>query len=146
MTRTCSFRHTARAGALIRAAQALLVGGRLTLTDVGRSLPGAAHATHQSKRIDRLLGNRHLAAEREARYRFLKTLAGILPAHGRPMTIATGPGIGGRPRPPKNGSETPPGVMRSSGLRRPYSSPSSGSGLVGDFCDENVSEATRSPR
>lgn len=92
MTRTCSFMHTARAGILIRAVQGPLVGGRLTLTDVGRSLPGTAHATHQSKRIDRLLGNRHLAAEREARYRFLKTLAVILPAHGRPMTIATGPG------------------------------------------------------
>lgn len=37
--------HTARAAALVRVVQALLVGGKLSLTQLGRNLAGRAHAT-----------------------------------------------------------------------------------------------------
>ncbi len=46
-------------------------GRRLTLTELGRSLPGPARVKHNIKRIDRLLGNPHLVAERMGLYRAL---------------------------------------------------------------------------
>ncbi|WP_252360521.1 hypothetical protein, partial [Escherichia coli] len=36
----------------------------LTLTELGRNLPTKARTKHNIKRIDRLLGNRHLHKER----------------------------------------------------------------------------------
>jgi Transposase DDE domain len=49
--------------------QALLLGNRLTLTQLGRHRAGPAYAKHHIKAADRLLGNRHLHAERDAIYR-----------------------------------------------------------------------------
>jgi hypothetical protein len=61
--------HTVRAAALIRVVRALLTGGRLSLTHLGRNLGGTAHVKHQIKAVDRLLGNVHLQRERGGIYR-----------------------------------------------------------------------------
>jgi len=49
-------RHSARQQALLKAVKALLGGGRLSLTHLGRRRPGDAHVKHHIKAIDRLLG------------------------------------------------------------------------------------------
>lgn len=58
--------HALRERALLRAVEALLVGRRLTLMDVVRAWPGALRIRAPLKAFDRLLGNRHLHAERAA--------------------------------------------------------------------------------
>jgi Transposase DDE domain len=55
--------HKARLQALLSAVQSLFVGGRLTVTALGKSLPGPTLTKHSIKRIDRLAGNRHLHQE-----------------------------------------------------------------------------------
>lgn len=55
--------------ASIAAVNAAILGRRLTLTELGRSLTGPAHVKHNIKRIDRLLANRHLAAGGMVLYR-----------------------------------------------------------------------------
>ena len=59
----------ARLSALVKVVHGLLVGGRLTLTDLGRQLQTAAFVKHNIKCVDRLLGNAHLQHERVAIYR-----------------------------------------------------------------------------
>ncbi|GAB3470377.1 hypothetical protein GCM10027398_19780 [Azotobacter salinestris] len=61
--------HARRLEALMASVAALLQGRRLTLTALGRSMPGSSWPRHAIKRIDRLLGNRHLQAERGLFYR-----------------------------------------------------------------------------
>lgn len=85
MKRAFCFMHTARLAALSRAVQALLLGGRLTLTELGRARPGGAHVKHHIKSIDRLLGNAHLAAEREAVYRAIANA--LLAGNVRPVIL-----------------------------------------------------------
>lgn len=63
--------HAMRAEALVRVVRALLIGGKLSLTHLGRSLAGPAHVKHQIKAVDRLLGNQHLQGERDGIYRAL---------------------------------------------------------------------------
>jgi len=67
----CPHIHAARLTVILAAVAAAVRGRRLTLTELGRSLPGPARVKHNIKRIDRLLGNRHLAAERMGLYRAL---------------------------------------------------------------------------
>lgn len=50
---------------------ALVSGGKLSLTHLGRQREGAAHVKHHIKAIDRLLGNERLHAERDGVYRAL---------------------------------------------------------------------------
>ncbi|SFB53926.1 Transposase DDE domain-containing protein, partial [Pseudomonas sp. NFIX10] len=58
---------------------ALLRGRRLTLTGLGRFLPSKAYPKHTIKRVDRLLGNRHLQTERPLFYWvMLRALLGSL--------------------------------------------------------------------
>jgi hypothetical protein len=57
--------HALRERALLHAVEAVLHGRRLTLMDVARSWPGAERVRPPLKAFDRLLGNRHLQAERE---------------------------------------------------------------------------------
>ena len=45
---------------------ALISGNKLTLTEIGRNLSGAAHVKHKIKRVDRFLKNTHLLNERVA--------------------------------------------------------------------------------
>ena len=63
--------HPAREHALVRAVDALLSGGRLALTHLGRHRAGRAFVKHHIKAVDRLLGNRHLHRERDGVYRAL---------------------------------------------------------------------------
>ncbi|TKD47213.1 IS4 family transposase [Azotobacter chroococcum] len=71
--------HARRLEALMAAVAALLQGRCLTLTALGRSLPGSAWPRHAIKRVDRLLGNRQLQAERGLFYwAMLRALLGSL--------------------------------------------------------------------
>ena len=55
--------HARRRSVLMQAVDALVDGRRLTLTDLARSWPGAERIAAPLKKLDRLLSNRHLAAE-----------------------------------------------------------------------------------
>ena len=57
--------HALRRRVLLGAVDALIAGRRLTLMDVARSWLGAERVRAPLKALDRLLGNRHLHAERE---------------------------------------------------------------------------------
>ena len=60
--------YQAREHALVRVVDALLSGGRLALTHLGRHRAGSAFVKHHIKAVDRLLGNRHLHRERDGVY------------------------------------------------------------------------------
>jgi|SRR6188768_1657367 len=77
--------HAVRAAALVRVVGALLFGGKLSLTQLGRSLTGVARVKHQIKAVDRLLGNQHLHRERDDIYRALART--LLAGTRRPLII-----------------------------------------------------------
>ncbi len=52
--------HKYRQSALVDATVALIKGASLTLTRIGRFLPGQAQVKNKIKRVDRLLGNESL--------------------------------------------------------------------------------------
>jgi hypothetical protein len=60
--------HTARLNALMAAVGAGLTGVSVSITGLGRAVSGPAFIKHKIKRLDRLVGNRHLNAERLALY------------------------------------------------------------------------------
>lgn len=60
--------HALRCTTLLLAVESLLAGRRLVLIDLARSWIGAEWIRAPLKRLDRLLGNRHLYAERERLY------------------------------------------------------------------------------
>lgn len=66
--------HQARVAAVFAGVEGLLLGRCLWLSEVGRHVSGTVDERHKIKRIDRLLGNRHLHAERQAVYRWLARL------------------------------------------------------------------------
>lgn len=71
--------HATRLTAILPAVAAAVRSRRLTLTEPGRVRASAAHVKHSIKRIDRLLGNRHLATERFTLYQVLvRRLVGAL--------------------------------------------------------------------
>ncbi|CAD7363326.1 transposase [Escherichia coli] len=55
--------HLYRQKSLIDATNAVINGASLTLTSIGRHLTGTASVKNKIKRVDRLLGNRHLQNE-----------------------------------------------------------------------------------
>ena len=67
----CPQIHAARLRVILAAVSAAIRSRRLVLTELGRALLGAAQVKHNIKRIDRLLGNPHLPAERFALYQAL---------------------------------------------------------------------------
>src|SRR5699024_79101 len=71
----CPELHLKRLNSLTLACHALLDCKTLTLTELGRNLPTKARTKHNIKRIDRLLGNRHLHKERLAVYRWHASLS-----------------------------------------------------------------------
>ena len=77
--------HQARMGALVRVVGALLSGGRLALTHLGRHRAGRAFVKHHIKAVDRLLGNRHLNRERDGVYRALART--VLGGVARPVIL-----------------------------------------------------------
>jgi len=60
--------HSRRLKTLMCCVSSLLRGRRLTLTGLGRFMSGKAYPKHAIKRVDRLLGNRHLQTERSLFY------------------------------------------------------------------------------
>ncbi len=71
LKQTCPFIHLKRLAVLMLATQALLIGQRLSLTQLSRRLVSTALVKHNIKRIDRLLGNWHLYQERNSIYPFI---------------------------------------------------------------------------
>jgi len=67
----CPRLHAARLTVLLAAVGSAVRARRLTLTELGRALVGAARPKHDIKRIDRLLGNQHLVVERFELYQVL---------------------------------------------------------------------------
>lgn len=63
--------HRSRLSTLFAGVESVVRGQRLWLTALGRNLGGRAFEKHRIKRIDRLLGNRHLGHERSRFYRWL---------------------------------------------------------------------------
>ena len=63
--------HRARLASVFCGVAGLLNGQQLSLTGVGRHLPGKAKEKHKIKRIDRLLGNHRLSAQRHSVYRWM---------------------------------------------------------------------------
>jgi hypothetical protein len=61
--------HKRRSEVLVKAADALVRGRRLTLMDLARSWPGAERVRAPLKRLDRLLSNAHVHEARESVYR-----------------------------------------------------------------------------
>ena len=80
-----AIKHRARQVALSRIVQALLVGQRLSLSHLGRHRAGRGHPKHHIKAVDRLLGNRHLHAERDDLYR--EMAGALLAGVPRPVLI-----------------------------------------------------------
>jgi hypothetical protein len=77
--------HHARRQSVLKTVRALLNGGRLSLTDLGRHRGGDAFTKHNIKAVDRLLANQHLHRERNGIYRAIaKTL---LLGNRRPIII-----------------------------------------------------------
>ena len=60
--------HATRYRALMAAVGAGLSGASVSITALGRALSGPAYIKHKIKRLDRLVGNRHLNTERMALY------------------------------------------------------------------------------
>ena len=85
LERNAVIAHQARVGALVRVVGALLSGGRLALTHLGRHRAGRAFVKHHIKAVDRLLGNRHLHRERDGVYRALART--VLGGVARPVIL-----------------------------------------------------------
>lgn len=67
----CPHIHAVRLTVILAVVAAAVRGRRLTLSELGRALIGPARTKHSIKRVDRLLGNRHLAGERVEVYQTL---------------------------------------------------------------------------
>lgn len=76
--------HGRRCAALLGAVRALIAGRRLTLMDLARSWPDALRVAAPLKKLDRLLGNVHLASEREALY---AAIVGWVVRQPRPVIV-----------------------------------------------------------
>lgn len=85
MSSLLGFIHAARLAAVFWAVRSLMVGGRLSLTAIGRF--GAIHSMpkHAIKRADRLLGNKKLHAELPAFFRCQAEL--VIGSKRRPVVL-----------------------------------------------------------
>ena len=73
LSNACPQIHNIRLTALISAVTSAISGQQLTVTGLGRNLKSNSKTDtkHDIKRMDRLVGNRHLHAERKNIYRYL---------------------------------------------------------------------------
>ena len=67
----CPRMHRVRRASLAASVLGALRGRRLTVTAIGRALPGGTSQKHAIKRADRLLSNRHLHGQRVKHYQGL---------------------------------------------------------------------------
>ena len=81
----CPTMHRVRRASLAASALGALRGRRLTVTAIGRALPGGTSQKHAIKRADRLLSNRHLHAQRVQHYQDLCRL--FIGARTRPVLL-----------------------------------------------------------
>lgn len=86
------FLHAKRESAIWRAVEALLIGGRLWLTALGRDMPGLAKEKHRIKAADRLLGNAAVHADLIEIYR--SVAAWLLRGMTRPVVLVDWTGCG----------------------------------------------------
>jgi hypothetical protein len=77
--------HGARVTGVLAAVAALVRGGELMLSRLGRSIATAAKAKHGIKRVDRLYGNAHIRADRIHFYRGIAH--GVLRGHQHPTIV-----------------------------------------------------------
>lgn len=87
--------HARRCAVLLGAVRALIAGRRLTLMELARSWPDALRVAAPLKKLDRLLGNPHLAGEREALYAAITAWAVRQP---RPVIVVDWSPLDGRGR------------------------------------------------
>lgn len=71
----CQGIHRKRWSVLLVMVEALMIGKKLSVTSLGRSVPGDSYEKHQIKKADRLIGNLYLNHERHDIYRALAKLA-----------------------------------------------------------------------
>lgn len=86
------FLHAKRRRAIWRGVEALLVGGRLWLTALGRDMPGPALEKHRIKAADRLLGNAAIQAKLVQIYRAVA--AWLMKGLTRPVVLVDWTGCG----------------------------------------------------
>lgn len=86
------FLHMRRQEALWRGVEALMRGGRLWLTALGRDMSGNALEKHRIKAVDRLLGNRSIQLGLISMHRVLA--AWLLKRSGRPLILVDWTGCG----------------------------------------------------
>lgn len=67
-SKTLSFMHVKRLSSLLDAVQGLLIGKKLSLSHLARHLPNLIKERHCIRKMDRLLGNKHLHAEIKSIY------------------------------------------------------------------------------
>lgn len=84
LTHGCGM-HQARLRAVMSGVDSLLHGQRLSIAGLGRSLRSRALTKHAIKRMDRLVGNGHVQAERLSVYRAISR--GLLGHRQRPVLI-----------------------------------------------------------
>lgn len=77
--------HTTRAAAVFWAVRSLLLGGRLSLTALGRSSAGRSLPKHAIKRADRLLGNKKLHRQMPSFFKAIATL--LIAGRRRPVLL-----------------------------------------------------------
>lgn len=77
--------HAARLRGVFAATAALLRGGKISLTAIGRAIATSTSQKHGIKRVDRLLGNEHLWDERGL---FFQTIARrLIPPRSQPVIL-----------------------------------------------------------
>lgn len=84
--------HAARIKSIFWAVQALIYGGRLSLTGIGRASRGTVFTKHNIKRVDRLLGNTKLQKQTPIFYRAIASL--VIGGRKRPVIAVDWTGIG----------------------------------------------------
>lgn len=84
--------HKKRLGAVFWAVGVLMFGNRLSLTAIGRAAKGEAYTKHNIKRVDRLLGNKHLHTEITPFYRAIAKM--LIGSQTRPVVLIDWTGAG----------------------------------------------------
>jgi hypothetical protein len=85
LTNSCPMMHKTRREALEATVLGALIGQRLTVTSLGRSIPSQTSHKHTIKRADRLLSNVHL---HQANHQIYRALAHqLIPLNSRPVIL-----------------------------------------------------------
>ena len=75
LSKMCQGIHQKRWNVLMMMVEALMIGKKLSVTGLGRTVVGDSYEKHQIKKADRLIGNPYLNRERYAIYSALAKLA-----------------------------------------------------------------------